>query len=128
MLGGGGGVGCVYMDKSSVTLATLRLSSALVRMLVWQKGLSRRILLCVPLRSFFIRESLCKQLPSIDWDVRSERCTFLTELLIEPGPEIADKSFWSVDRVLSLTEKGQNRGQEVQQAVVESLETVVVKT
>lgn len=92
------------------------------------KGFSRRILLCVPLRSFFIRESLCKQLPSIDWDVRSERCTLLMELLIEPGPEIADKRFWSADRVLSLTEKRQNRGQEVQQAVVESLETVVVKT
>lgn len=76
----------MYMDKSSVTLATLQLSSALVRMVGWQKGLSRPILLCVPLRSFFIRESLCKQLPSIDWDVRSERCTFLMELLTEPGP------------------------------------------
>lgn len=72
-----GGLGGVYMDKSSVTLATLLLFSALVRMVRWQKGLSRRILLCVPLCSFFIRETLCKQLPSIDSDVSSERCTFL---------------------------------------------------
>lgn len=64
----------VSMDKSSVTLATLLLFSALVRMLRWQKGLYRLILLCVP--SFFIRETLCKQLPSIDSDVSSELCTF----------------------------------------------------
>lgn len=42
-------------------------------------------------------------------NVRSERCTFLMELLIGPGSEIAGKRFRSAGRVLSLTEKTARR-------------------
>lgn len=123
--GVGGGVGGVYMDKSSVTLATPLLSSTLVRMVRWHEGLSRRILLCVPLRSFFIRESLCKQLPSIDWEHAQRAVHFPDGTPDRTRPGNCSKRFRSVDRVLSLTEKLQNRGQEVQQAAVESTENVV---